>query len=130
MVTLQNLIDALERLPEDAIASYGFKNAHSYRVEYSILAFEPAPNVRMGDMLQTARAALNKTFQGYKGGDYLMESDTSVVLARPGVMEHGEEITSALLREWRREATEHQKRQLVKALAKAFKRSLFSGGKQ
>ena len=58
----------------------------SYRGYYSDLAFrtnmEP---VTVGDVLAELKSALGKTFEGYKGGDYLMTEGTPL-----WVSEHGE----------------------------------------
>jgi hypothetical protein len=92
---LGELIDRLEGQNPDTVIRYGFTEPHSYRGDYSELAFEPAENVRVGDMLMAARAALGATFQGWKGGDYTMADYTSCWLAVCG--DTGESIGSVLL---------------------------------
>lgn len=47
-------------------------------------------------MLNEAQSALGKTFEGYKGGDFLMESYSEVYLAKYGHV--GEEIGPTFLK--------------------------------
>ena len=80
--TLGNLIAALEAAPPDATVPFGFNEPHSYRGYYEDLAFEPAENVRVADMLTEAKVCLGRTFEGYKGGNYKMDGWSRVWLAR------------------------------------------------
>lgn len=49
----------------------------SYRGYYSDLAFEQELKpVTVGEVLADLKAALGKTFEGYKGGDFLMGENT------------------------------------------------------
>lgn len=68
----------------DRVLSVGFTNPHSYRGDYSDLAFEPCRDIALSDMLQAARDALGATFQGWKGGDYTMSKHTYCWLAFRG----------------------------------------------
>jgi hypothetical protein len=54
----------------------GFHGPHSWRGDYSELAFEPAENIPVAAMLAAARSALGATFEGYKGGSYEMYPGT------------------------------------------------------
>lgn len=83
-LNLGGLIARLEREDPNRVLPLGFANPHSYRGDYSELAFEPVPRIRIGDMLDAARAALGATFDGYKGGDYTMTEHTSCWIARYG----------------------------------------------
>jgi hypothetical protein len=82
-LTLGALIKELEQLaPEtpvilsDAEGSYPGR-AISYRGYYSDLCFVPtSDHTTVGTLLATARTALGDTFEGYKGGDYVMEANT------------------------------------------------------
>ena len=50
---------------------------NSYRGYYSDLAFSTTEKVvSVSDVLKEANKALNTTFQGYKGGDYIMTEST------------------------------------------------------
>lgn len=95
-MTLQSLIEALERAPADRVVPFGFGRPHSYRGFYDELAFEPKENVTVGEMLADAKSAVGRTFQGYKGGDYTMDGWTHVWLAEYGCS--GEGIGPTLLR--------------------------------
>ena len=93
--TLGELIAALEREDPSQVVPVGFKNPHSYRGYYHDLAFEPALNVTVGEMLEAARSALGQTFEGYKGGEFTMTESTDVWIACYG--SHGETIGPVLL---------------------------------
>ncbi len=92
---LKELIAALVKEDPSAILPRGFRNPHSYRGYYDRLAFEPAENISIGEMLECAESALGRTFQGYKGGDYVMGEYTEVYIAEYGCC--GEEIGPRLL---------------------------------
>lgn len=85
-MTLEDLIAELEKHNPDKVVRLGFTNPHSYRGDYMDLAFEPAENVRVGDMLTDARSALGTTFHGYKGGEYTMHGHTDCWLAEYGCL--------------------------------------------
>lgn len=79
--TLGELIDELaKREPSRPviIAGVGAPGIlSSYRGYYSDLAFEGGgPEATVSDVLANCRAALGATFEGYKGGDYVMGPDT------------------------------------------------------
>lgn len=90
-MTLGQLIEELRKEPQDKVVKYGFDSPHSYRGIYAELAFEPAENVKVSDMLKDAEESLGKTFTGYKGGDFEMGDYTTIHLAEYGSC--GEEIT-------------------------------------
>lgn len=94
-MSLQDLIDALREADPDAVLRRGFRHPHSYRGHYERLAFEPAGNVPVREMLRDAESALGQTFEGYKGGDFKMGPYTSVYLAEYGCC--GEELGPLLL---------------------------------
>jgi hypothetical protein len=75
-VILGELIEALEKLPEDRVLAVGFDKPHSYRGYYNGLAFEPARNIPVKKMLEAARSAPGNWYQGYKGGTYYMDAGT------------------------------------------------------
>lgn len=62
---------------------------------YDELAFEPARDVPVSEMLSSARSALNSTYTGYKGGEYKMDEWTDCWLAHYGCT--GETIGPYLL---------------------------------
>jgi hypothetical protein len=96
-MTLGELITALEAHDPATVVPTGFSNPHSYRGYYEDLAFEPASNVTVGDMLADARSALDATFEGWKGGQFTMRDYTDCWLSPKGTAS-GESIGPTLLR--------------------------------
>jgi len=94
-MTLQELIEELERHPPEQKVGLGFANPHSYRGDYEELAFAAESDTTVGDMLSCAKGALGAAYQGYKGGGYVMGETTNVWLA--GYSFTGEEIGPVLL---------------------------------
>lgn len=94
-MTLEELITALDAADPTLVLPHGFTNPHSYRGDYMDLAFEPASNVSVADMLADAQAALGTTYQGWKGGDFTMRGHTECWLAEEGCL--GETIGALLL---------------------------------
>lgn len=95
-MTLDELLTALGHADQALILPNGFNNPHSYRGYYDELAFEPAENISVADMAAAGWAAMDETFEGYKGGQYTMTGDTACWLAYEG-SSGGEEITTELL---------------------------------
>jgi hypothetical protein len=93
---LRQLIEALEAANQSAVLRLGFKSPHSYRGFYEQLAFEPAENIQVSEMLAAAKDALGRTFEGWKGGDYKMHDYTDCWLAEMGCC--GETIGAHFLR--------------------------------
>ena len=60
------------------------------------MAFEPATDIRVDAVLEAARSARGKTFQGYKGGDYTMDGGVTCWIAPYGTS-GGQQIGSLLL---------------------------------
>ena len=81
---LKDLIAYLEAKDPNIVLPRGFFHPHSYRGYYEDVAFAPKDNVRVGDMLRDARAALGATFEGYKGGSYTMHEYSDCWLAKYG----------------------------------------------
>ena len=81
---LGDLIAALAKEDPARVLPVGFNRPHSYRGYYEQLAFEPAENITIGEMLAAARSALGTTFTGYKGGDYTMGEHTECWIANYG----------------------------------------------
>ena len=95
-MTLRELINFLEKRDATKVVRHGFNKPHSYRGYYDELAFEPARDVTIGKMLACAKAALGTTYEGYKGGEYVMEEYTDVWLAEWGCT--GEMLGETLLK--------------------------------
>ena len=96
-LTLGELIDELRRVDPEQVCAEGFGSAHSYRGDYSLLAFTPATNVKVGAMLAEAEKAVGQTFCGWKGGDYVMDRETILHLAKNGECPPGDEFTRGKL---------------------------------
>lgn len=80
-MTLNRLIELLSQADPYHICKRGFKSPHSYRGYYDRLAFEPANDVSVHEMLHLAETALGEPFCGYKGGVYFMHGNVQVHLA-------------------------------------------------
>lgn len=91
---LDMLIDYLSSRDPQMVAKNGFGAGMSYRGYYDCLAFEPVKNTTYGEMLKHAIAAMNTTYEGYKGGQFTMTGDTPTYIAEYGSC--GDEIS-----EWR-----------------------------
>jgi hypothetical protein len=78
---LGQLIEALRAADQSLIAPFGFAEPMSYRGYYEDLAFQPAKNVSVASMLAHAESALGATFEGYKGGDFVMHEWTTCWIA-------------------------------------------------
>lgn len=79
------LIEACLKYGEDHVVENGFDDYDSWRGAYEELAFKPAENVRLGEMLKVARTAEHREMSGYKGGDYVIYSSTKCNLAYYGM---------------------------------------------
>ncbi|HEY5834929.1 hypothetical protein [Streptomyces sp.] len=86
---LSDLIKALEAADQSLVLPHGFDSPHSYRGYYHDLAFEPATDITVADMLAAARNARGETYEGYKGGDYKMGDYTDCWLAEYGHLGEG-----------------------------------------
>lgn len=95
-MTLSEYIKLLEKYPSEQIVSKGLGNPHSWRGIYAELAFEPVENTTIGEMLEAAKSALNKTMTGYKGGDFLMDGNTTIHIDYYGEWTDGSETMKML----------------------------------
>ncbi len=84
-MTISDAIQALRNFHSDAPCRYEDGGepgeAMSYRGYYSDLAFADRNQISpatAGDVLAALRIAEGQTFHGYKGGDFLMGSDTVI----------------------------------------------------
>lgn len=88
-VTLGALIAELEKASPTATVVFdsGLSPTapHSYRGYYSDLAFEASSiPISVRSLLTLAQDALGATFEGYKGGDFVMEKKTPLWAASYG----------------------------------------------
>lgn len=81
---LGELIRGLEALRGDMVLPVGLGEPMSYRGYYEQLAFEPAYDATVRDSVANARSAVGASYEGYKGGTYVMTVDTPVWLASYG----------------------------------------------
>lgn len=83
-MTLIRFIQLLEELTADKkIIGIGYLD--SYRGYYADLAFSPTEDIRtVGEVLLNCKNALGQTFEGYKGGDFVMGEHTPLWLSAYG----------------------------------------------
>ncbi len=96
---LKEVIAILEKYPQDKVCKYGFGEADSYRGFYERIAFEPKSFVTVGQMLTEAKKAVGVTFNGYKGGEYVMDGETLVHIAPYGCTDYKENYEEGLTEE-------------------------------
>ena len=81
-LTLGAAIDQLENVPETLAIKFDWngsspKSPDSYRGYYSDLAFESRSEpTTVGSFIADCRRSVGATFEGYKGGDFVMMRDT------------------------------------------------------
>ena len=97
-MTLEDLIEELEKHDPSKVVPLGFDHPHSYRGYYAELAFEPKWNTTVGEMLQAARSALGATFTGWKGGEFKMEEHTECHISVEGDSFNSDSIGPILLK--------------------------------
>lgn len=85
-MTLGELIAVLRVQPPEREIT-GLSHPHSYRGYYRDLAFEPTDGtVTVRELLEVCeRGCMGRTFEGYKGGDFVMGEQTPVWIARWGI---------------------------------------------
>jgi len=83
-MNLGSLIDWLEKQDQELVVKDGFGSPHSDRGSYDELAFDPAPEAKISDMLKYAKSADGAKFEGWKGGVYKMDRSTSVYIGEYG----------------------------------------------
>jgi hypothetical protein len=83
-LTLGELIDALEAMPDGAVVA-NLCDPDSYRGYYSDLYFEHQEGTRpAADLLADCREAMGQAFEGYRGGTYYMNAATPLWIATYG----------------------------------------------
>jgi hypothetical protein len=95
-MNLGDLITSLKSADPNQVVHHGFHNPHSYRGDYYDLAFEPATDITVAEMLEAAESAVGATYQGWKGGDFRMDQSTWCWLSEEG-RASGETISPLLL---------------------------------
>lgn len=84
MATLGELVDQLSDFHPDHLFSWGIHNPHSYRGYYYRVAFERKGPQTAAEMLGVVQTTIGRTFTGYKGGEFTMDTSTPVHLASYG----------------------------------------------
>lgn len=89
-LTLGGMIKRLDELPADMPIEYengGYPaDPHSYRGYYSDLSFETESGLStVAQISALLKTALGKTFEGYKGGDFVMGEDTPLWSSTYGI---------------------------------------------
>ena len=90
-LTLGAAIRELSMMPKPYVVAFDFNNyspgeEQSYRGYYSDLALEPESNEpkTVEALLHQLKAALDKEYMGYKGGDFLMDGSTPLWVSKYG----------------------------------------------
>lgn len=100
-MNLGKLIDRLQKEDPNREVPIGFLNPCSHRGDYSELSFQVELDITIHDLLSAAESAVNRDFEGYKGGTYRMTLDTPCYLttdySRSGI-EIDEELLDRLIR--------------------------------
>ncbi len=78
IMNLEQYIRLLESFDPAQKLPLGLGNPHSWRGDYYDLAFEPVENITVGEMLQIAENCIDRTFDGWKGGEYKMTPFTTI----------------------------------------------------
>ncbi len=95
-MNLGQLINRLRQEDPNRQVPIGFCNPHSHRGDYSELAFEIAVDLEVRALLSAAEYAINRDFEGYKGGSYRMTLETDCYLVEDN-SRSGIEIDDSLL---------------------------------
>lgn len=95
MLSLGELVGVLETQPRDRVVRRGLTNPHSYRVYSFDIAFELGGPISILGMLAVVRSAIGETFEAWKGGDYIMSTESGVHVAKRG--EPGDDLGPLLL---------------------------------
>lgn len=93
---LGGIISFLEKQDPMHYLPLGWHNPHSYRGYYEDLAFEPKWNMDVGELLGITKSALGQTYEGYKGGDFVMNEHTTCWISYKSVS-GGQQIGHVLL---------------------------------
>jgi len=86
-ITLGAFINLLKSADPEKYVSYSLGDLHSFRGEPLHLAIYHSNGATVKEMLDHAKEALGKTFQGYKGGEYVMHENTEIHFAHYGSIE-------------------------------------------
>jgi len=82
--TLGYVRDKLSNFQPTMVCNFGFKNPHSWRGIYMDVAFEPATNITVDEMLTAIDEACSRAFTGYKGGEFYFNLQTPIHISEVG----------------------------------------------
>lgn len=74
----------LKMTDESFVFTRGFNTPHSYRGYYNELAFQPAEDIALQDVIKALDRAYSEVFYGYKGGEFEYNMETTCHLAYKG----------------------------------------------
>ena len=94
-MSLGEIIQELKKHDKSKHLNIGLYKPGSYRGYYECLMFEPKHNSTVGESLKSCQEANGKTYTGYKGGEYIMTTDTECYFAEYGAT--GVAITKPIL---------------------------------
>ncbi len=97
-MTLDELIEELEKRDPLEIVKDGFGEGMSARSSYDEAAFAPVEETTFGEMLAHAKDLLGSEQTGYKGGEFVMHGFVDTHIAGYGSC--GEPITSFNFKYW------------------------------
>lgn len=87
-LTLKQAIEALSKVDPATPVLFSHGGApgtvHSYRGYYSDLAFSSVGASTVEAVLSDLRSALDNTYEGYKGGEFVMDEDTPLWVSEYG----------------------------------------------
>jgi len=83
-LSVQEVLEELKQKDPSLQLKIGLGNPMSYRGYYECLAFGPHENVTVQTMMEIITKCIGDTFQGYKGGDYTMDTDTETYFVASG----------------------------------------------
>lgn len=91
VMRLGYFIEALKKIPSDTLVIFDFCNfspttLDSYRGYYDHLAFDYEQDVtkEVKDILPICEEAMGKTYEGWKGGEFIMGQETPLWVSRRG----------------------------------------------
>ncbi len=80
-MTIKSLVDKLKTYKDDQLIQR-IDDPHSYRGYYSDLSLEDkGGTMQVHELIRCLVLCLNETFEGYKGGDFIMGEDTPLWIA-------------------------------------------------
>lgn len=81
----------------ETVIKNGFKSPHCYRGDFNCVAFEPAENITVGEMIAAAESVLLNTYYSIKGDEHTYTLETPVYIAYQD--EEGMEMDSTVFDE-------------------------------